>query len=381
MISLFVLSGAGSGIFRSRVPHLMFRACAATMVVWVVAVTSVHGQVSVGRFPHAPGGHQFSAGQLVDSIVPQVRQAVEDTNRMLLSTGSTAHVEVSLTAKVATKSENTTFYSDRPNHPFVSLSILFPVSVKLAGGDFSVSRMISVGLRLFCDREQAGPGSVRVEVLRNNNASNPNSFDDIFQYLDDQVRNRVSAALATNPALQGKCVAINSSTPFSQSPATLITITPPVPTGVIKGALPSLDRIRVTFLSIKRLPAHKSRGGGILYQQVENILLETWVGDTRRELGVFSMKEGDVVNLNLPAVELDAPPPLLSFIFNVFQLPSALTVNSASTSYSQKNNSSPRVYVLTIAKEDPTSEQRFNNTVPAYEITFSVAYTSGNARK
>jgi hypothetical protein len=380
MIGPSGFSSVASAIFRSKAYHLMVRARAAAMMITMVAPLLVHGQVPVARIPHAPGRQQFSVGQIADSIRPSVRQAVEETNRMLLSTGSSPHLELSSTGSVFTQTTKTTFYSDRPNHPFVSLGIFFPVNVKLAGIDFSVSRNIGVILNLFCDGGQTGQGSVRVELSRFSRAKHPNSFDDIFQHLDDQVGNRVTAVLAANPALQGKCVAVDAAPSYSQSPATLITITPPLPTSSIKGVVPSPERIHVTFLSIKRLPAHELKGGKILYQPVENILLETWVNFTSRELGVFSMKEGDMVNLNLPPLELDAPPSQFQIIVNVFQLPSASVVDSTVTGYERRSNYSPGVRVLRTVKTDPTNEENFSEGVPAYEITYSLAYTSGKAR-
>src|ERR1700730_10071829 len=125
-----------SGILRSKAYHLMVRAGAAAMMITMVAPLLVHSQAPVGRIPHAPGRQQFSVGQIVDSIRSPARQAVEETNRMLLSTGSSAHVELSSTASVFTESR-TTVYSDRPHLPFVSLGIFFPVNIKLAGVDFS----------------------------------------------------------------------------------------------------------------------------------------------------------------------------------------------------------------------------------------------------
>jgi hypothetical protein len=138
----------------------------------------------------------------------------------------------------------------------------------------------------------------------------------------------------------------------------------------------------VTFVQLKRLTAHTT--GGVLYYPTENIMLETYANFAHNQSSVLTMKEGDVVNLNIPKVIMT--PPLLDslvVIANIAQQPNGQPLDSGFAAALRSANYSSGVHTVQVTKSyvipaGPGHIKPIIAHMPAYELTYNVQYTNSN---
>jgi hypothetical protein len=179
----------------------------------------------------------------------------------------------------------------------------------------------------------------------------------------------------------GKCVTLGPSSSQPSDPFAFVAWDAPPRFRPIGGAALPRESLQVTFTQLKRLAAHST--GGVLYSPTENILLDTYVDFAHNQSPVLTMKEGDVINLSLPAVTL-TPPMLdpLVVIANISQQPNSQPVDSAFDAFQRTANYSPGTHTITVRKRYvlPAGPGHIKPTygyAPAYELTYTVRYTNG----
>ena len=353
------------------------------MLPLVVASAQVRRTSPIPRLPQDPSQQQINVGQVIELLRPVVQQAVAETNEVLERTGSNARVELTSKTNVSGASRLTEF-PDRPHQPYVALFLSYAVDIKLPEVQLAAERFVFIELNFSCDGWQVGNGAVRVEIEPRtcpscrNKGIRENSFIEIPEYIEGQLEQRANAALANYPAFKSRCTSISLVTHQVDNgrhvPTAIAVNVPPIVRSI--GAVAtSRDTLQITFLSLKRLRAHQSKDDAVIYAPVENILLEAYAAFTPREVGVFSMREGDSVVLNGPPLVVDAPSSgVLAVLINIFQLPSGTLSNSRGENFFRQQSYSPGVHIITILKEDLTRSSDSGNGVRAYEVTFRIAY-------
>jgi hypothetical protein len=361
------------------------------MLPLVAASAQVRRTSPIPRLPQEPSQQQINVGQVIELLRPVVQQAVAEANEVLERTGSNARVELTSKTDVDGQSRQTEF-PDRPHQPYVRLDLAYAIDIKLPEVQLAAEGFVFIELNFSCDGWQVGNGALRVEIeprtcpSLENNGRRQNSFIEIPGYIEGHLEQRASAVLANYPAFKSRCTSISLvahqvGNNRRQLPTAIAVNVPPIVRSI--GAVAtSRDTLQITFLSLKRLRAHRSKDDGIIYGPVENILLEAYANFTPREVGLFSMREGDSVVLNGPPLVVDAPSSgVLAILFNIFQLPNGTLSNSRGENFVRQQSYSPGVQTITIFKADPTRKGSYGgDEVKAYEVTFSIAYLAGTNR-
>ena len=201
----------------------------------------------------------------------------------------------------------------------------------------------------------------------------------VRDYINDLIKSKITLPGAITISVPNSaCISIGASPSQTVSdPFAFIAYDQP---GRVQttSAIRTLPTIEVTLQRLKRLQA---RGlGAILYQPRENILLETYANFEMRQSGTLTMREGDEVSLNLPALNVKAGD-LLVIIANVKQQPTFTPEDSAFAVLARTANYSPGVHTLQITKvyvepPGPGHIKPLQIRVPAYELTYNVRYSN-----
>ena len=353
----------------------------------VMAITTFAFSVSAQPTAIGPSTNSTQAGELSYftlkvGVKAKTLDIVKQVNETLARDGRSVSVSLNEIKGFKPRRMDTTF-EDRPNSTIVRTPFIIRLEVKIPA---AANRFISIPLDVdtACDGWQTGSGTIRVRVQ-----PGPPSFEGgsiIEDFL--QVRNYIDSMVRNNfPQLNGSNAPMLIADPRCRNlgvtdfgSATIeddaIHFDRPASRPIITrvGLFSSLE---VRFERIKRLPA-RDLNGRVLYQDVEPIALNAFANYEQRQK-LLSMREGDDVALNLPAVTLASGLyDKLVVIGNIEQPPNNPKDSSFKTSL-RTQNYEPGTYVLRIPKYYVRPADAINRKptfvrVDAYELTYTVRY-------
>ncbi|HEU5399823.1 MAG TPA: hypothetical protein VFU86_00625 [Terriglobales bacterium] len=332
-----------------------------------------------------------SAGLLTGIVQQQVKATLDATNTSLSNSGHDARVSA-LPMQFWSPYRLPTQYTNRPNEWYVKLPIMIGIQVHIPHW-FDRQVYVPLDLNVSCAGWETGNGVIKIDAV-----PGPPSFEGgswiedapglslIRDAVNDAVRSNFGAAGATSQLVAtDKCNALGvlpAQTANDKFAAILFDRPPNRPRRPYTPASLALQSsVGVTFVSLKRLPAHDFHGT-VLYQPTEEIVLETYVDFSHQESGTLTMRENDQVNLSVPPVKLKGPllDPLV-VIANINQQNAGYAQDSSWAAWSSSTNFSPGTHTLTIMKSytmppgsTPATNKPQTVTVPAYELSYTVQY-------
>lgn len=276
------------------------------------------------------------------------------------------------------------FATDTPNQPnsfYVRVPYILSIKVNIpATSDRHIH--IPIDLNVFCDNWHTNAGKVTFRTQPGPASfEGGNILEDVFNvgnYIDAQVRGPFLAPAAVTTELpNSKCAAIDGSDMATQDTGddTIIWTVPRHQVIVADAA--AKPTIEVTFNSLKRLAAH-SLGNGILYAETENILLNAYANYDGRQMSL-TMREGDDVPLNLPAILLDARKYDQLVVIGTIDQQSNNPNDSGFAVKPRSASFGPGQHIVQIPKWYSRPPNQFNHKptwvrVPAYELRYTVRY-------
>lgn len=149
-----------------------------------------------------------------------------------------------------------------------------------------------------------------------------------------------------------------------------------------EGAETNFNTITVKMDSIRRLPAKNYTGGGVLYEEVENIALEVWVNQQLQGFDLAGMRDGDARKLPENSITLPKPGTggTLVLIANVIQSGNFKT-DTRFVVFNARQNYGNGIRKMIVRKSFWTRPQRLpgggtskpiETFVDAYELTLSI---------
>jgi hypothetical protein len=341
----------------------------------------------VGPTHYTSDRQRINVDQLVGIVRPELQRIISDTNENLRSKGVNLRVELESNF-VSHLNGDTTEYLDRPNEFFVGLQIHNRVDFKVPVVGLQ-STEIDISLIARCDGWQTGNGAVRVRMFpleikqTDSEVRAPTLIEEVVESIKEQINRQMPPLLENRTSLKGRCVTIGPSTfkDPNASPA-YIAFDPPPPSTLgtrIGGQMGPEEKVQVEFLTLKRLVARYERGGPKkyeIYSETENIVLEASVNFDYRVAGPLTMREGDLVNLNMAPVVLIPPLIQLVIIASITQEP-VIQLANADRAFDDLARGerfgpasySPGLHVLTINKHPAALLSR---GVPGYELSYRV---------
>lgn len=329
---------------------------------------------------------QIGTSILTGFVKTQVQTIVDNINATLQSQGKSIRVQA-MPLKAWNPSRFPTEYPDRPNEYYLKLPTIIGINVDIpVTSDRQI--YIPLDLNISCKGWQTGSGVVTI-VAQPGPASieGGNILEDVLHirdYITNQVRSNFSAPMPITQTLpRGQCVTIGASA--SEQPIDrfgFIAWDPPPPPPRFRpiGDVAGRESLQVTFNQLKRLAARGN--GAVLYNPTESILLDTYANFAHNQSTVLTMNEGDVINLNLPPVNLTRPLlDSLVVIANVSQQPNSQPVDSAFEAFQRTANYSPGAHTIQIRKRyvippGPGHTKPIFGYAPAYELTYTVRYAN-----
>lgn len=326
---------------------------------------------------------QLGVGVLSGIVKTQVAQIVTQANDQIHKQTKTITVEA-LPLKVYSPMRLATLYTNRPNQNYAKLPMGIAIKVKIPlAADRTI--YIPLDLNLSCEGWETGTGTIQI-VAKTGPPSieGGNIVEDVLMVrdiIDNLIKSHLALPSGINVSLPNSaCVTIGASpSQYVGDPFAFIAYDQPSRFGPIRdlGISPSIE---VTFQKLKRL--HARGNGAILYQTVENIILDTYVNYLRHQSPTLTMREDDEVNLNMPPSTIKASgSDLLVIIANILQQPTSQPEDSAFAASSRTANFSPGTHILQITKvyvepPGPGHAKPLQIRVPAYELTYGVRVTN-----
>jgi len=356
-----------------------------------MTVISISCVSSFGQLPTPPplGPSTFRSDKIqvgvgfITSIVKgQVADIVSQANLMIHQQTNTVTVEA-LPLQVFSPLRVATQFTDRPNEYYIKLPITIAIKVKI---DFASDRMIYIPLDVnaSCEGWETGQGKIQIVAKPGQPIVEGGSIlEDVIRvrdFINNKIKNNLSVPGAISLSLPNDaCITIGASPgKYVGDPFAYIAYDQPSRFGAVRADLAS-SNVVVTFQRLKRL---RARGAGsILYQPVETILLETYANFATRQSAVLTMREDDEVNLDSMVLKASALESLV-VIANIRQQPTSQPEDSAFVATGRAANYSPGTHTLQITKvfiepPGPGHSKPLQVRVPAYELTYTVAYASG----
>jgi hypothetical protein len=272
-----------------------------------------------------------------------------------------------------------TLFEKRPNDWYVHIPYILTAKVAITGtSDRHVGLPIDIGV--YCSGWQTNNGTVQVH-----STAGPASFEggnilEAALHLQDLIDQKVRAGFSPPGPVSmaipnSKCSTIGGSDLGTAATGDDIIVWT-VPRRRLVGAQ-LRPAIKITFDRLKRLVAHQP-GDGVIYQPVENILLNAYANYAGEQKSL-QMREGDDVALGLPPITLDSGTyDKLVIVGNVEQPPNN-PKDSAFAAASRAQNFGAGSHVLQIPKWYSLPPDRFNRKptlvpIPAYELQYTVQY-------
>lgn len=331
---------------------------------------------------NAPCKAEFGIFIVTNTIRGTTQKALDAANAQLQKDGRSSRVSIQSLQTYQPRRMQTQ-HLNQPNEWFIRVPYILTIKVTIP---VTSDRRISIPLDInfTCDNWQTNNGQI---VIRS--STGPASFEggnilesvfNIGNFIDAQVR---GAFVAPPPVTQqlpnSKCSTIGGSTSGTAQPDDDVVIwTVPRPLKPI-GDVAATSAVEITFNRLKRLQA-RSAGGGILYRDVEDILLNV-SANTSRQQKALKMREGDDVALSLPTIRLSpANFDSLVIVGNVEQPPNN-PKDSAFATATKAQNYRPGTHVIRIPKwysQPPGkgSTKPILLSVAAYELSYTVRHVS-----
>lgn len=334
----------------------------------------------------------LSAGVLTGMVNLQVKQVVDENNASLAAHGKDARVSAG-PVQFNSPYIIATQHTNQPNEWMVTLPVMINIHVHVPHW-FDRDVFVPLNLNVTCNGWQTGVGNLKVDPQ-----FGPPSFEGgswvedapglalIKDAVNAQVRSSFNLPAAMSQLLS-PCVSLGvaqGTGPNDKFAAILFDLPPTTGGGPARGHLGDVTgalkpHITVAYISLKRLVAHALPGGTVLYQPTENIVLDTYADFTQRVSSALTLKENDVVTLNMPPAVIQ--PPLfdkLVVIANVNQEGASSIQDSAFDVFPQTANYGPGRHTLQITKTysqppGPGHTKPLIVHVPAYELTYDVSY-------
>lgn len=327
---------------------------------------------------NAPCKAELGVSLVTNMIRTIAQQNVDAANARLQQEGRSARASVQSLQMWGPQRTQTQFHN-QPNSFHVRIPYI--LTIKIAIPVTSDRRIgLPIDINVFCSNWHTDNGQVVIHS-RPGPASfeGGNILEDVFNvgnYIDSQVRAGFNAPLPTATAIpNSKCATIGASDFGTAQPEDDLLVWSVPRQQLRPGVAVALSGIEVTFDRLKRLPA-RALGGGILYKEVEDILLNAYANQSGQQKAL-SMREGEETALGLPAIRLEpAKYDTLVILGNIGQPPNNPR-DSAFAVAAKAQNYRPGTHVLQIPKwySQPPSAQNPKPSfisVPAYELTYTV---------
>jgi hypothetical protein len=328
---------------------------------------------------------QLAISVIVAIARTKVAEIVAQTNDKIHKQTGTVSVEA-LPIQVFGPRRVASQYTNRPNEFYVKVPLIIAVKVKIPlASDRTIS--IPLDVNFFCEGWHTGKGNLEI-VAKTDRAivEGGNIVEDVIR-----VRDIIDGLIKSQLTIPGgfpvpslpisSCVTIGASPGrFVGDPDAFIAYDQPL--GLPLSNLAQPTEITVALQRLKRLRARNK--GAILYQDTENILLETYANFATRQSTVLTMREDDEVNLN--SLVLKTPRfGQLVIIANIRHQPTGQPEDSAFATFGATANFSPGTHTLQISKvftepPGPTHSKPLQIRVPAYELTYTVAVVNRGTR-
>jgi hypothetical protein len=330
---------------------------------------------------------------LLDIVQHELQAAIDTTNATLKDKADGTTVSA-LPVQSWPPFMLPTQYTNRPNEWYAKLSTSIGLQVHIPHW-FDRQIYLPLDLNVFCAGWAEGNGKIQIDPI-----FGPPSFEGgswledapglslIRDWVNNSVRYGFGLPATTQTILaRDLCVSLGVSVQGTDAKTSAIIFNRPVASNPVHGhpiETPLQPTVEVSFSELKRLVA-RDMHGNVLYNPTENIILQTYADFTDRESPVLTMHENDQVTLSLAPIVFKAPflDPLV-VLANINQTTSGVQEDSAWVAWPRSTNFSPGTHTLTVTKSyfvppgspgsRPGQTKPETVTVPAYELTYSVAY-------
>ncbi len=366
------------------------------------AISFGEGYVSPAQGPPLPAAgvvtREIPVSIITSMLKTTVNQKLADLNTSLAAKTDT-RAKLSLASVTASSPwPSQTEFTDRPNHRYAK--ILFNVEISVHDIEFSVAShwvsypwnrtiYMDVQVNNFCNGWQTGSGQIQITAQPQTPYLDPDpgiteSIVDFFlngylvDYVNAQIRPAISTPGAFSQTLGATC---NTLQAFSGDPNThdddAIRWTEPL--GIhIPNTRPAVT-VRPT--RIKRLVAHTLENNSVLYDLVENPVLEFWAGFSYWSVQLPPMTEGQEIVLSETAKEVI---PRLPGSTSLVVIANTVQKSASDSNYVVFNSSQNygdgahglQVYKTYWTKPRPPAVKPMKATVAGYEVTFEVVNPS-----
>lgn len=356
------------------------------VLLFVILTASLASIATAQPTAIGPGKNNGQAGELsiftIKVLVEaKTRDIVNETNRQLEADGESARVSLKEIRPFKPLRTDTRFF-ERPNSTIVRTPVFVKLNVNFPALGTLRTIHIPIDVEVSCDGWQTGNGNIKIRAVPGPPSIEGGSiFEDIIQvrnFIDAKVRNNFPTLFpSTAPPILANPSCVNIGVTDFGTPTVnddAIHFDRPMSRPIVTRFQP---RVEVKFDRLKRLNA-RDLSGNILYKDVEQIALNAFANYEQRQK-ILTMREGEVVDLNLPAVMLNAGLyDKLVIIGNVEQPPN----NPKDSSFLTSNRAikyGPGTHVLKIPKFYTRPPDRFNPRptfvrVDAYELMYTVRY-------
>lgn len=348
----------------------------------ICSLTQAQISPAIGPDSYRSDAKQLGTGILTGMVKSTAEQAVADANTMLKNQGSSIRVQM-LPFKFWSPSRFQTQYTNRPNEWYVKIPTMIGINIDIP---VVADRQIyyPIDLNISCDKWFTNNGVVKITAQPGPPSVEGDSIiEDVIHirdYIDSQVRSHLPGIAAmTQNIPNSQCVTLGASPSNGTSDAFSFIAWDPPGRRIVSGATAAFPRLDVTFTMLKRLQARGN--GAVLYSPTENFRLDLFANMTQIQTPVLTMKEGDELPLNLQPIVVSPLLDMLVIVVNADQEPLGSTQDSAFVSALKSASYSPGTHTMQIPKHyiippGPTNRKPIIATVPAYELTYVVKYSS-----
>ena len=347
------------------------------------AVSSFAQPPALGPTTFRSDKTQIGVGVITAIVKTELVKAVAQANDEIHK--QTSHVTVeALPLRVFGPRRVATQFTNRPNENYVNLRMFIEVKVKIR---FTTDRTITIPLnvKFSCAGWHTGSGTIQIVAETERSIiEGGNIIEDVIRVRDlvnNFIRSRLTLpnSFPVPTLLNPSCVTIGASPgQFVGDPFAFIAYDQPL-------RLPTNNLFRPSTITVKLQKLRRLRARDkdrILYQPIENILLETYANFATRQSAVLTMREDDEVNLG-PLVLNTSRFGQLVIIANIRHQPTGQPEDSAFAAFPATANFSPGTHKLQITKvftepPGPTHNKPVQIRVPAYELTYTVAVEPGS---
>ena len=326
-----------------------------------------------------PGTPSFGIGVLRLLVRGYAQKVVDDTNADLAAQGKWSRV--SLDGVTAWSPYRTaTQHADRPNQYIVRAPFMVEIGVDIpAAADRTIFLPIDVNVSCEGWHQSAGqlhfvaaPGPASIE--------GGNIFEDIVPIrglIDANVRSGFTPPDGNQLPFSGACATLGAIVDGAGVDFDAIIWSPPIHNRGDDFLRP--ERIEVTLLTLRRLPARGIGTGAPIGDPIETITLEAYANFHAVETLQLTMRENALVPLELPTMVLLGEPTTGLVVIGNVRDDLLRTEATGFRTTSVFTNYSPGIHALQLNTEYwlpgiPPSRKPTKALVATYDITYQVTY-------